>query len=500
MALDPKLLEILACPQDKGPLLYFADEQSLYNPRLQRRYRVLDGDIPDLLIDDAETVDDAEHARLTKKAESRRHQARPSSSDDRLAQLPRRGRGPARAAGGARTKSRARCTPTRSRAATRSATSSCWAWAARASPATSSRPRSTTSCRYRSRCSSRSARPRSSVPRRSRSRCRTRATPKRRCRWRRARSRRARSSSRSRAAARLAELARDAGALHMSCPDGFLPRAAIGALVAPLLVTLFRIGLAPGAHANLVQRPGAARARGATSACPSVDGRREPGARARAPDRPHDPARLRRRRARRCRRVPLEVRREREREGARVLAPVPGARPQRDLRLGPARRRHPPADHARRAAPRLRAPAAAAALRRRRARSSTECVHQVLSVEAEGEGRLAQLLDLMYVGDWVSCYLALQNDVDPGPIDAIFDLKSRLAKLAVAHTERHARGPRARCSRHAAALGRCARASDRAPTSSRRTLPGFGAPVPDGFDATKEAYVDWLVARDRGDR
>ena len=70
MALDPKLLEILACPQDKGPLLYFADEQSLYNPRLRRRYRVLDGDIPDLLIDDAETVEDPEHDRLTTTAES----------------------------------------------------------------------------------------------------------------------------------------------------------------------------------------------------------------------------------------------------------------------------------------------------------------------------------------------------------------------------------------------------------------------------------------------
>ena len=70
MALDPKLLEILACPEDKGPLLYFADEDTLYNPRLKRRYRVLDGDIADMLIDDAETVDDAEHARLTKKAET----------------------------------------------------------------------------------------------------------------------------------------------------------------------------------------------------------------------------------------------------------------------------------------------------------------------------------------------------------------------------------------------------------------------------------------------
>ena len=70
MALDPKLLEILACPEDKGPLLYFQDEDTLYNPRLKRRYRVLDGDIADMLIDDAETVDDSEHARLTKKAET----------------------------------------------------------------------------------------------------------------------------------------------------------------------------------------------------------------------------------------------------------------------------------------------------------------------------------------------------------------------------------------------------------------------------------------------
>ena len=37
MALDSKLLEILACPEDKGPLLYFVDEDTLYNPRLQRQ-------------------------------------------------------------------------------------------------------------------------------------------------------------------------------------------------------------------------------------------------------------------------------------------------------------------------------------------------------------------------------------------------------------------------------------------------------------------------------
>ena len=80
MALDAKLLEILACPEDKGPLLYFADEDTLYNPRLQRRYRVQD-DIPIMLIDEAETVDAAEHDRLMQKADGRRHRRRRSASD-----------------------------------------------------------------------------------------------------------------------------------------------------------------------------------------------------------------------------------------------------------------------------------------------------------------------------------------------------------------------------------------------------------------------------------
>lgn len=69
MSLDPKLLEILACPEDKGPLYYFDDEDSLYNPRLKRRYAIRD-DIPIMLIDEAETVDDAEHQRLVDKAGS----------------------------------------------------------------------------------------------------------------------------------------------------------------------------------------------------------------------------------------------------------------------------------------------------------------------------------------------------------------------------------------------------------------------------------------------
>jgi uncharacterized protein YbaR (Trm112 family) len=69
VTLDPQLLEILACPEDKGPLLWFEDEQALYNPRLKRRYAVRDG-IPVMLIDEAEAVGDDEHARLLAKAEA----------------------------------------------------------------------------------------------------------------------------------------------------------------------------------------------------------------------------------------------------------------------------------------------------------------------------------------------------------------------------------------------------------------------------------------------
>jgi uncharacterized protein YbaR (Trm112 family) len=81
MALDPRLLEILACPEDKGPLLYFEDEDALYNPRLRRRYAVRD-DIPVMLVDEAETVDDAEHERLTAKAAA--DGVRPTFEPDRF--------------------------------------------------------------------------------------------------------------------------------------------------------------------------------------------------------------------------------------------------------------------------------------------------------------------------------------------------------------------------------------------------------------------------------
>jgi len=67
MSLDPVLLEILACPEDKGPLFYFEDEAVLFNPRLARTYRIDEG-IPVMLIDEATAIDAAEVARLTAKA------------------------------------------------------------------------------------------------------------------------------------------------------------------------------------------------------------------------------------------------------------------------------------------------------------------------------------------------------------------------------------------------------------------------------------------------
>lgn len=70
MALDPRLLEILVCPQDRQPMFYFADEGLLFNPRLKCTYVVDANDIPHLIVDEATTVSDVEHDRLAAIAES----------------------------------------------------------------------------------------------------------------------------------------------------------------------------------------------------------------------------------------------------------------------------------------------------------------------------------------------------------------------------------------------------------------------------------------------
>ncbi|MBF6148369.1 MULTISPECIES: Trm112 family protein [Nocardia] len=65
--LDPTLLSLLACPEDKGPLSLVRDAEGnsvLYNPRLRRAYPV-DNGIPVLLVDEARAVGDAEHEAFT---------------------------------------------------------------------------------------------------------------------------------------------------------------------------------------------------------------------------------------------------------------------------------------------------------------------------------------------------------------------------------------------------------------------------------------------------
>lgn len=69
MSLDPRLLAVLACPEDKGPLYYLGDDGGLYNPRLRRRYVVRDG-IPVMLVDEAQAVGDDEHATIMARVEA----------------------------------------------------------------------------------------------------------------------------------------------------------------------------------------------------------------------------------------------------------------------------------------------------------------------------------------------------------------------------------------------------------------------------------------------
>jgi glucose/mannose-6-phosphate isomerase len=213
--------------------------------------------------------------------------------------------------------------------------------------------------------------------------------------------------------------------LHFPCPPGLMPRAALGALVAPMFVVLFRMGLMPEAHALLV-RAQQQLAHRRDRCRPEVEG-------------DANPARELARKIERT--IPLI-------HGGGALGAVAAMRWKCDVNenaKAPAFwATHPELDHNEicgfgqhgdvtrqvftlvvlrhgseheRLAPRF---AYSRGL-------IEECVAQVLEVQAEGEGRLAQLLDLMYMGDWVSTYLALDNDVDPGPVDAITALKAALA-------------------------------------------------------------------------
>jgi glucose/mannose-6-phosphate isomerase len=221
------------------------------------------------------------------------------------------------------------------------------------------------------------------------------------------------------------ELATLPALVSYPCPPGLMPRAALGALVAPLFVTLFKMGLVPEAHALLV-RAQEQLARKRDKCVPAVEG-------------DTNPARAIARKIGRT--IPLI-------HAGGHLGGVAAMRWKADVNenaKSPAFwAQHPELDHneicgfgqhgdvtrqvltlveLRHAGEHARL-----APRFDYVRSILEeCVASVVQVQAEGEGRLAQLLDLMYVGDWTSCYLALDNDVDPGPIDAIAGLKAALA-------------------------------------------------------------------------
>ncbi len=225
----------------------------------------------------------------------------------------------------------------------------------------------------------------------------------------------------------IADIANAAGGLHLACPDGFMPRAAIGALIAPVFVTLKRSGLLPDAHRELLAAEAQLRIR--RDACrPSIEGT-------------ENPARELARRIGRT--IPLIY-------GGGALGGAAAYRWKCDVNenaKAPAYwHAYPELDHNEICAwgqhgdvtrqlltlIELRHGFEHERLEPRFAITREiieEAVHQVLEVRAEGETRLAQLLDLMYVGMWVSSYLALDNDVDPGPVPAIFTLKDRLAAL-----------------------------------------------------------------------
>lgn len=70
MALDPLLLEILVCPESKKELLYFEKENFLFCPESRLKYRIED-DIPVMLIEEAERLDEAAAAALVARAKAR---------------------------------------------------------------------------------------------------------------------------------------------------------------------------------------------------------------------------------------------------------------------------------------------------------------------------------------------------------------------------------------------------------------------------------------------
>lgn len=59
---------------------------------------------------------------------------------------------------------------------------------------------------------------------------------------------------------------------------------------------------------------------------------------------------------------------------------------------------------------------------------AAEAVREIIEIVGMGESRLAQLLDLMLLGDYLSIATAFALNVDPGPVPVLGDLKAALAR------------------------------------------------------------------------
>ena len=54
----------------------------------------------------------------------------------------------------------------------------------------------------------------------------------------------------------------------------------------------------------------------------------------------------------------------------------------------------------------------------------------VIDLWATGETEMERVFNLIQMGDFVSYYLAIMNETDPTPVDAIENLKKELANAA----------------------------------------------------------------------
>jgi glucose/mannose-6-phosphate isomerase len=225
----------------------------------------------------------------------------------------------------------------------------------------------------------------------------------------------------------LESLGGDRGLLHLPCTTNFPgPRFALAAMLAPVLVTLFKLGMMPEAHAGLVRAQ--ERLADRRDECvPEVEGDRNPA----------------RELARRIgRTIPLiygmgglgATAALRWKQSMNENAKVPAfwnQYPELDHNEICGWGQHGDVTRQMFTLIELRHGLEHERLRQRSDVSKQlieEAVVQILEVEAGGEGRLAQVLDLIHLGDWASCYLALDSDVDPGPIDAITQLKAALGR------------------------------------------------------------------------